>query len=382
MKVGVLAETAKGELRVALTPSTAAKLVADGHSVCVQSGAGLHAGFTDEAYTNSRAVVCDRPTVLAEASVLLGVRGPGASDNPHQLLAELDASHTMIALHDPLWQAKLMPTLADTGATTLSLELIPRTTLAQSMDVLSSQATVSGYEAVLLAATKSPQMFPLLMTAAGTVPAAKVLVLGAGVAGLQAIATARKLGAIVSAYDIRPAAAEQIKSLGARTVNLELDTATSEDSGGYAKAQAEDEADRQRQLLTPHVAGTNVLITTAAIPGRASPELVTASMVQEMAPGSVIVDLAAERGGNVALTKADAEVVHRGVTILGPTDLPSRSAATASEMFSTNQVNLIRHLVGKTNELTIDPDDEIASAIVITQGGQIVNGRVSEQLSQ
>jgi NAD(P) transhydrogenase subunit alpha len=379
--VGVLAETDESELRVALTPEAAAKLVGDGHSVVVESGAGAGAGMTDGAYIAAGATITDRAAVLDTASILLGVRGPGASENPRTLLAELDPSHTMIALHDPLWQSKLMPTVADTGATTLSLELIPRTTLAQSMDVLSSQATVAGYEAVLLAASRSPRMFPLLMTAAGTVPAAKVLILGAGVAGLQAIATARKLGAIVSAYDIRPAAAEQIESVGARSVQLELDTASSEDTGGYATEQGADQADRQKQLLSPHVAAADVLITTAAIPGRPSPELVTAEMVQNMKAGSVVIDLAAERGGNVSITEANGEVIHHDVLVLGPTDLESRSAATASQMFATNQVNLLRHLMDADGNLIIDPDDEIASSIVVTTGGEIVNSRVKEQLS-
>ncbi len=381
MKIGVLAENQPGELRVALTPEAAAKLISDGHSVSVQREAGIGAGMVDAAYEAVGVTVADRASVLARAEVLLGVRGPGASDDPKPLLAQLDSGHTFIAVQDPLWRAKLMPTVADTGATLISLELIPRTTLAQSMDVLSSQATVAGYEAVLLAASKSPRMFPLLMTAAGTVPATRVLVLGAGVAGLQAIAIARKLGAIVSAYDIRPAAAEQIESLGARSVDLELDTSASEDKGGYAKAQGEDQAEVQKQKLAPHVAEADVLVTTAAIPGRRSPELVTAAMVEGMKPGSVIVDLAAERGGNVALTQADVEVVHHGVLVLGPTDLVSRSAATASQMFATNQVNLLRHLSDEHGNIAIDPNDEIASAIVVASGGQIVNDRVKEQLS-
>lgn len=381
LKVGVLAETVDAELRVALTPGAAKKLISDGHLVVVESGAGLRAGMTDEAYRAVGAKVTSRAAVLDETTILLGIRGPGACANPRTLLAELDPSHTMIALHDPLWQSKLMPTVADTGATTLSLELIPRTTLAQSMDVLSSQATVAGYEAVLLAASLSPRMFPLLMTAAGTVPAVKVLILGAGVAGLQAIATARRLGAIVSAYDIRPAAGEQIESLGARSVQLEIDTTSAETKGGYATEQRADQADRQKQLLSPHVAEADVLITTAAIPGRRSPELVTADMVRNMKAGSVVIDLAAERGGNVEVSETDAEVVHNYVLVLGPTDLESRSAATASEMFATNQVNLLRHLLGDDGELVIDPADEIASSIVVTKDGEIVNTRVKEQLS-
>lgn len=381
MIIGVLSETSAMESRVALTPQGAKKLIGEGHSVIVQSLAGTKAGLVDEAYVKVGAAVADRSEVLDQANVLLAVRGPAANDNPRSSLAELDSTHTLIALQDPLWHASLMPTLADTGATTLALELIPRTTLAQSMDVLSSQATVSGYQAVLLAASTSPHLFPLLMTAAGTVPAAKVLVLGAGVAGLQAIATARKLGAIVSAYDIRPAAAEQIESLGARSVHLDLDTGAAEDAGGYAKEQGIDDAERQKQMLAPYVADSDVLITTAAIPGRPSPELVTAEMVAAMKPGSVIVDLAAERGGNVAVTRADTEVSHNGVLVLGPTDLESRSAATASAMFATNQVNLLLHLATKNGELLIDLSDEITAGIVVTHGGEIVHPRVKEKVS-
>jgi NAD(P) transhydrogenase subunit alpha len=381
MNLGVLAETDALEKRVALTPSVAAKLIGNGHTVMVQSGAGNHAGFGDSLFADAGATVAGRSEVLHEASVLLGIRGPGANTDPKPFLAELDSSHTLIAMQDPLWHASLMPTVADTGATICSLELIPRSTLAQSMDVLSSQATVSGYDAVLLAASRSQRMFPLLMTAAGTVPAVRVLVLGAGVAGLQAIATARKLGAIVSAYDIRPAAAEQIESMGARSIQLELDTQKSEDTGGYATEQKSDDAEVQKQLLAPHIAEADILITTAAIPGRPSPELVTAEMVAMMKPGSVIVDLAAERGGNVAVTQADNEAIYKGVLVLGPTDLPSRSSATASEMFATNQANLIGHLADSEGELALDLEDEITSAIVVAHGGLVIHPRVQELLS-
>ncbi len=257
----------------------------------------------------------------------------------------------------------------------MALELVPRITKAQTMDVLSPMATITGYQALVLAARRLPRTFPLTMTAAGTIPPARVLVLGAGVAGLQAIATSRRLGAVVEAYDVRPAAAEQIRSLGARAVMLELDTADSEDDSGYAKAQGEDQTRRQQDLLASHVADSDVVITTAAIPGAPSPVLVTSTMVGDMAPGSVIVDLAAERGGNCELTVADGHVVHNGVTILGPTDLASRSASTASQMLATNIGHLLDYLVDEEG-LQLDRDDEIVRSMLVASGGEIVHPQV------
>lgn len=376
MRVGVLAERASGEKRVSLTPQAAEKLIKAGHSVWVETGAGLGAGIVDNAFVAAGATVTSRSELLDAATYLVAIRGPAASEDARQLLTELDSRHTLAALHDPIWRADLMPALAETGATTLALEMVPRTTLAQTMDVLSSQATVSGYEAVLAAAGRSPRMFPLLMTAAGTVQAARLLVLGAGVAGLQAISTARRLGAIVSGFDIRPAASEQIESLGAKAISLELDTSRSEDSAGYATTQTADTAQRQMELLAPHVEIADILITTAAIPGRRSPLLVSTQMVEAMKPGSVVVDLAAERGGNVELTQADSEVIHNEVLILGPTDLASRAPATASQMFATNQINLLAHLTGESNELALDLSDEITAGVLITRNGEIVHPRV------
>jgi len=379
MRVGVLAEMASGECRVALSPVGVEKLVGAGHEVFVESGAGDASGFNDEAYKAVGATVTDRDSAIGTGGVLLQVRISGTHDADDNVRAHLTSDHVLIGLADPLWQATNMADLASTGAQILSLELVPRITRAQSMDVLSAMATVAGYEAVLLAAASAPKMFPMLMTAAGTVPPTRVVVLGAGVAGLQAIATAKRLGAVVEAYDVRPAAAEQIESLGAKAIRLEVDTGDSEDAGGYAKAQSEDQADQQKRLLAPHLANADVVITTAAIPGRASPELVTAEMVEAMKSGSVIIDLAAERGGNCELTEAGETVVHDGVEIHGPTDLESHSPRTASRMMSNNICTLLDHLDNE-GELVLDREDEITSAMLVTAGGDVVHPRVQEAL--
>lgn len=376
MHIGVVSEVARGERRVALTPDAVAKLVGDGHSVTVESGSGDPAGFIDSHYRDAGASMTTRQAVLDAADTVVQVRGTGTHDIDDGVRDHLDGGQTLIGLVDPLWMPENAVALASTGASILSLELVPRITRAQSMDVLSSMATVTGYEAVLLAASSAPRLFPMLMTAAGTVPPTKVFVLGAGVAGLQAIATARRLGAVVEAYDVRPAAVEQIQSVGAKPVELDFETADSEDAGGYAKAQSEDQNEQQQRLLTPHLAGSDVIITTAAIPGMASPELITAPMVDAMEPGTVIVDLAAERGGNCALTDADAEVRHGGVLILGPTDLASRSPQTASQMFASNVVTLLRHLADDEGTLVIDAEDEVASAMLVAADGEVVHPRL------
>ena len=377
MRIATISQTRYGEKRVALTPEAAKKLVGDGHTVTIETGAGIAIGAVDEQYREAGALVADnRAGTLGAADLITSINHEHLDDLPG-----LSERHTLVALLDPLWKPGPMADLAATGATALSLELVPRITRAQSMDVLSSMATVAGYQAVLTAAQQLPRMFPLLMTAAGTVPAARIVVLGAGVAGLQAIATARRLGAIVEAYDVRPAAAEQIRSLGAKSIDLQLDTASSEDAGGYAKAQGDDEQARQQAALTPFIAAADVVITTAAIPGVRSPLLVSEAMVESMRPGSLIVDLAAERGGNCALTVADEAVDHSGVTILGPTQLESGSARSASQMFAHNLVTLVRHLADDELNLTIDPDDEITGAMLVTRGGEVVHPRVKEALS-
>ncbi len=377
MRIAAISETREGERRVALTPEAAKKLVDDGHTVTIETGAGTAIGADDDQYRDAGALVADnRSGALGAAELIASINHERLDDLPG-----LSDRHTVVALLDPLWKPEPMQELAASGATALSLELVPRITRAQSMDVLSSMATVAGYQAVLTAAQRLPRMFPMLMTAAGTVPAARVVILGAGVAGLQAIATAKRLGAIVEAYDVRPAAAEQIESLGAKAIDLQLDTDDSEDAGGYAKAQGDDEQARQQAALTPFIAAADVVITTAAIPGARSPLLVTEAMVEAMRPGSLIVDVAAERGGNCELTVADQVVDHGGVTILGPTQLESSSARSASQMFANNLVTLIRHLTDEELELGVDPDDEITSAMLVTHGGAVVHPRVKSALS-
>jgi NAD(P) transhydrogenase subunit alpha len=284
-----------------------------------------------------------------------------------------------IAQHDPLWRPELVRQLSEQHVRVLALETIPRISRAQSMDVLSSMATIAGYKAVLVAADTLPQMFPMLMTAAGTVSAARVFVLGAGVAGLQAIATARRLGAIVQGYDIREAAAEQIRSLGAKSIELPVVQEDAEDAGGYAKAQGEDFNRRQRELLSEVVRTSDVVITTAAIPGAPSPVLITADMVAGMKAGSVIVDLAAERGGNCELTEADQVVERGGVTVLGPTDLPSRVPRHASQMFSNNLTTLIKHLTHEGN-IELDLSDEITRDVLVADDGEVLNQRMRDKL--
>ncbi len=290
-------------------------------------------------------------------------------------LALTRPGQTLIAFLDPLGEPALAAALAARGVTALAMELMPRITRAQSMDALSSMATVAGYKAVLLAASHLPRMFPMLTTAAGTIKPARVFVVGAGVAGLQAISTARRLGAPVEAYDVRPAAKEQVQSVGAKFVELPLEAGDAEDKGGYAKAQDESFYRRQREMMAKVVAGSDVVITTAAIPGKRSPVLVTGEMVKGMAPGSVIVDLAAERGGNCELTRADEIVVAHGVTILGPTNLPSTVPYHASQMYGRNITTFVTHLV-KDGVLTLSADDEIARETLVTRDGQVVHERV------
>jgi len=381
VRVVVPAERAEREHRVALSPDAASKLVAIGHHVEIEGGAGNAAGFADDEYREAGVKLVDRASLFATGGVVLQVRAPGTHTVDDGVASLLTGEHTLIGLVDPLWQADNVAALAKTGSAVLSLELVPRITRAQSMDVLSSMATVAGYEAVLLAGSVAPRMFPMLMTAAGTVPPTRVFVLGAGVAGLQAIATAKRLGAVVEAYDVRPAAAEQIESVGARSVELDFDTGDSEDAGGYAREQSEDQNAQQQRLLTPYLADSDVVITTAAIPGAPSPELITQPMVEAMAPGSVVIDLAAERGGNCSLTVADETVSHGGVTILGPTDLPSRSARTSSQMYANNLVTLLDHLSDDDQQLVVDPDDEITGAMLVANQGTVTSDRVRERLA-
>ncbi len=379
MIVGVPKETFPGERRVAAVPATVPLLTKAGLHVVVERGAGAAAGYLDEEYEKRGARLSDREQVW-QSDIVIQVRAAGA--NPNAAGAEreqLSRGQVLIAMVDPLGAPQAVQEIATTEATLFALEMIPRITRAQSMDVLSSMATIAGYKAVLLAANQLPKMFPMLMTAAGTITAAKVFVIGAGVAGLQAIASARRLGAIVHGYDVRPAVKEQVESLGAKFVEMPLETAAAEGAGGYAKAMDEDFYRRQRALMARVVADSDVVITTAAIPGKPSPRLVTAEAVQGMQPGSVIVDLAAERGGNCELTVADETVVCHGVTILGPTNLAAEVPLHASQMFAKNVATLLAHLT-KNGRLEINLDDEITRETLVCRGGQVTHPRLRELL--
>jgi NAD(P) transhydrogenase subunit alpha len=342
-----------------------------GFDVLVERGAGARAGFPDRAYEEKGAQIAASRAEVFGADVVLQVR---AGD-----VARMRQGQVIVGMADPLGAPEAVRDIASRGVTAFALELIPRITRAQSMDVLSSMATIAGYKAVLLAANTLPRMFPLLTTAAGTVTPAHVFIIGVGVAGLQAIATARKLGAVVEAYDVRPAVKEQVQSVGAKFVELPLETGGAEDKGGYARAQDEAFYQRQRDMMARVVAGNDVVITTAVVPGKKAPVLVTADMVRGMAPGSVIVDLAAERGGNCELTRADEVVVEEGVTILGPTNLPSTVPYHASQMYAKNVTTFLLHLA-KDGAVTLDPSDEIMRDTLIAHGGEVVNARVRQAL--
>lgn len=366
VKIGVLSETLQGERRVALVPDMAAKLVASGFEVVVEAGAGEQADFTDDAYREAGvAVEADRRALLGTADVVLSVQPPRCED-----VALLRAGAATISFLQPATQGAVIEALATRGVTAFSLELLPRISRAQSMDALSSQASLAGYKAVLMAANRVGKFLPMLMTAAGTIPPARVLVLGAGVAGLQAIATARRLGAVVEAYDVRPAVKEEVKSLGATFLEFELEA--QEGEGGYAHQQSEEFLTKQRELLTERVAAADVVITTAAVPGRQAPLLVTALMVKGMRRGSVIVDLAAETGGNCEVTQPGQVVEVDGAWVDGTTNVPSTVALHASQLYARNVTNLLQHLVSD-GELKLDFEDEITRGCCVTHGGQVVN---------
>lgn len=381
MIVGVPKERFAGERRVALVPAIVSSLTKAGLEVIVQSGAGEAARFPDAQYAEKGArLVASRSDVL-DADVILQVRIAGAEGEPDPAdLERIRPGQVLIGMADPLGAPAVVQRWAATGATLFALELLPRITRAQSMDVLSSMATVAGYRAVLLAATALPKMFPLLMTAAGTIRPAKVLIVGAGVAGLQAIAVARSLGAVVSAYDVRPAVKEQVQSLGAKFVELDLEAAQAESQGGYARAMDEAFYRKQRELMSRVVAEQNVVITTAVVPGRRAPVLITAEMVAQMTLGSVIVDLAAERGGNCELTRPGETIVTGGVTILGPTNLPAEVPQDASQMYAKNVATFLLHLV-KAGQLAINLDDEITCETLLARDGEVVHPRVRELLT-
>ena len=377
MIVGVVKETFPGEARVGLVPAGVQQLTRAGLDVLVEPGAGTDAGYEDAAYTDKGATLAaDRADVWRRADVILQVRCLGA--NPEAGRADLEfarSGQVVIGSCEPLTEHDATDAVAATGSTLFSMELMPRITRAQSMDILSSMATIAGYKAVLMAADALPKMFPMMMTAAGTLAAARVFVVGAGVAGLQAIATARRLGAVVDAYDTRAAAKEQIESLGARFVALGLDADGAEDADGYAVAQTEEFYARQRQQLGRRVSVSDVVITTALVPGQPTPFLIDEAAVKAMRPGSVIVDLAAEKGGNCELTRPGESVVVHGVTIIGSTNLPAEIPANASQMYAKNVAAFLRHLAPE-GELVLDLEDEITAGAMLTHEGRIVNEAV------
>jgi H+-translocating NAD(P) transhydrogenase subunit alpha len=380
LRVGVVCESAPGERRVAMVPGALAVLNKSGVEFLMETGAGARAGFPDAEYAEKGVRILSRQEVFDTADVIAQVRSPGSNpDGSAADLALMRRGQTVIGFGEPLTAIETARLLAERGITFLSMELMPRITRAQSMDALSSMATIAGYKAVLIAADTLPRMFPMLMTAAGTITPARVLVIGAGVAGLQAIATARRLGAIVSGYDIRAAVKEQIESLGARFVVLNVEAAGAEDKGGYAKAMGEEFYRKQRQALGDVLAEQNVVITTAAVPGRRAPILITAEMAARMAPGSVIVDIAAERGGNCELTRPGETVVNNGVQILGPLNLPSSIPYHASQMYAKNVATFLKHLI-EDGVLNLNREDEIVKETLVTEGGAVVHARVLEAM--
>ncbi|MGF1498994.1 MAG: Re/Si-specific NAD(P)(+) transhydrogenase subunit alpha [Elainellaceae cyanobacterium] len=380
MKLTVAKEVEFGERRVALIPDTVARLVKQGLEVRVEAGAGENAFFSDDAYAAVGAeIVHDVGELYREADLLLKVKPPQTREDGQSELDLMKPGAVLIGFLNPLGKPQLMQQLADRQITAFSVEMIPRTTRAQSMDALSSQASLAGYKATLIAAATLPKFFPMLTTAAGTIRPAKVLVMGAGVAGLQAIATARRLGSVVEAFDIRPAVKEEVQSLGARFIDVSLDEETVA-AGGYAREISEAAKQRTREVLTERISQADVVITTAQVPGRKAPELVSEEMVAQMQPGSVIVDLAAEQGGNCACTEAGRDVVKYGVTILGPINLPASMPVHASQLYSKNLQTLVQHLV-KDGALQLNFEDDITSGACVTHAGEIRQQRVREAIA-
>jgi proton-translocating NAD(P)+ transhydrogenase subunit alpha len=364
MIVGVPKETTEGERRVALVPELVSKLTKVGLEVLLERGAGTSAGFPDTAYQQQGASLDSN--VLSRADIVLKVQPPTSAE-----LQSMKEGALLIGFLAPYNQPETIKALAARKATAFAMELMPRITRAQSMDALSAMSTVSGYKAVLLAASRLQKFFPLLMTAAGTLTPARVFIIGAGVAGLQAIGTARRLGAVVEAYDTRPVVKEQVESLGGKFVELALETKDAQEKTGYAKAQTEEFYQKQQELMKKSAAGADVVITTALIPGKKAPVLITEDMVQAMRPGSIIVDLAAEQGGNCALTKPGQETVEHGVIILGPTNLPSTVPYHASQMYARTVTNYLLHLV-KDGKINLDLNDELTRAPLVTHQGEVL----------
>ncbi len=373
MQIGVPAETAAGETRVAVTPETVKKLIAQGHTVRVQTGAGVHASVTDAAYAAAGAEICDAAAALA-SPLVLKVVAPSAQELSHMV-----SGAALVGMLNPL-DADGLARMAAAGLTSFALEAAPRTTRAQSMDVLSSQANIAGYKAVMVAADKYQRFFPMLMTAAGTVKAARVVILGVGVAGLQAIATAKRLGAVIEASDVRPSVKEQVESLGGKFIEVSYDTTEEKEAavgvGGYARPMPQSWLDRQKTEVAKRVALADVVISTALIPGRAAPVLVTEDMVQSMKPGSVIVDIAAGKaadgvGGNCVLTEAGKTVVKHGVTLVGETNLAALVAADASALYARNVLDFLKLVLTKDGQFKVDLEDDIVAACLMTQDGTV-----------
>jgi len=374
MLIGVPKETAAGETRVAITPETVKKLKSQGHEIRVERGAGLAASVTDEAYAEVGANLVDAAAALG-ADMVLKVRSPNAAE-----LAQMKAGSTLVGMLNP-FDAEGLKALAAAKITAFALEAAPRTTRAQSMDVLSSQANIAGYKAVMLSADAYPRLFPMMMTAAGTIKAARVVILGVGVAGLQAIATAKRLGAVIEASDVRPSVKEQVESLGAKFIDVPYETAEEKEAaegvGGYARPMPQSWLDRQKAEVAKRVAQANVVITTALIPGRAAPTLVTEEMVKSMKPGSVIVDLAAGKGadgvgGNCPLSEVDAVVQKHGVTLIGHSNLPAMVAADSSALYARNVLDFLKLVFDKEAKFKIDLEDDIVKACLMTQDGQVL----------
>jgi NAD(P) transhydrogenase subunit alpha len=368
MLIGVPAETTAGETRVAVTPETAKKLKAQGHTLRIQSGAGVAASATDEAYQGVGAEITDLDGAFG-CDLVLKVRAP--SDNE---VARMRPGTTVVGMLNPFDPAGLQR-MAGANLTSFALDAAPRTTRAQSMDVLSSQANIAGYKAIMIAADKYQRFFPMLMTAAGTVKAARVVILGVGVAGLQAIATAKRLGAVIEASDVRPSVKEQVESLGGKFIDVPYETAEEKEAaegvGGYARPMPQSWLDRQKLEVAKRVAAADIVVTTALIPGRAAPVLVTEEMVRSMKPGSVIVDLAAPQGGNCPLTVAGQTVVKYGVTLVGETNLPALVAADASALYARNVLDFLKLILPKDGELKIDMEDDIVAACLMTRDGEV-----------
>ena len=381
MKIGVAKEVEMGERRVALIPDTVSRLVKQGLEVWVEAGAGEQAFFADAAYEAAGAtIITDTAHLWREADVLLKVSPPREREDGQHEADLLHEGATLISFLDPLGNPDGIKRLADRKVTAFSIELIPRTSRAQSMDALSSQAGLAGYKATLIAAAALPKFFPLLTTAAGTIPPAKVFVIGAGVAGLQAIATARRLGAVVEAFDIRPAVKEEVQSLGAKFVEVKLEEETVA-VGGYAKEVSDAAKQKTQEAIAEHVKLSDIVITTAQVPGRKAPRLVTGDMIAQMKPGSVVVDMAAEQGGNCEGSEAGKDVIRNGVTLIGPTNLPSTMPVHASQMYAKNLLTLVQYLV-KDGVLTLNFEDDIISGTCVTHAGEVRNQRVRDLLGE